>query len=172
MSNNPSTQQRSFGEFYNMQTVLHTHMHAEHSQHNKDERTQFFIKNIPLTFFESGYERVTVCDVSWRLKKYCNILTPNSSGYSSISFPFSWAAQPGARGPSLCWVWFSLLELEHWLQTLISNWLTSCRTRVISLFNIHLHPVASQFALNSTVDSQGYPLISSTGCTCENGKFL
>ena len=33
----------------------------------------------------------------------CNILTPNSSGYNSISFPFSWAAQPGAWGISLCW---------------------------------------------------------------------
>ena len=33
----------------------------------------------------------------------CNILTPNSSGYRSISFLFSWAAQPGAWGPSLCW---------------------------------------------------------------------
>ena len=45
-------------------------------------------------------------EVSWRLNKDCNILTSpqkNSSGYSSISFPFSWAAQPGAWGPSLCW---------------------------------------------------------------------
>ena len=34
----------------------------------------------------------------------CNILTPpNSSGYNSISFPFSWAAQPGTGGPSLFW---------------------------------------------------------------------
>ena len=33
-----------------------------------------------------------------------NVLTPpNSSGYSSISFPFSWAAQAGAWGPSLYW---------------------------------------------------------------------
>ena len=28
---------------------------------------------------------------------------PNSSGYHSLSFPFSWAAQPGTWGPSLCW---------------------------------------------------------------------
>ena len=28
---------------------------------------------------------------------------PNSSGYNSISLPFSWAAQPGVWGPSLCW---------------------------------------------------------------------
>ena len=41
---------------------------------------------------------------SWRPNKDCNILTPpNSSGYHSLSFPFFWAAQPGPRGPSLCW---------------------------------------------------------------------
>ena len=28
---------------------------------------------------------------------------PNSSGYHSLSFPFSWATQLGAWGPSLCW---------------------------------------------------------------------
>ena len=33
----------------------------------------------------------------------CIILTPNSSGYNSISFPFSWAVQPEAWGPNLCW---------------------------------------------------------------------
>ena len=34
----------------------------------------------------------------------CNILTPpNSSGYSSMSFSFPWAAQPGAWGLSLSW---------------------------------------------------------------------
>ena len=49
-------------------------------------------------------------------------IDPHSSGYNCSSFPFSWAAQPGVWGPSLCWVWFSLLELEHLLQTLISNW--------------------------------------------------
>ena len=30
-------------------------------------------------------------------------IDPHSSGHSSISFPFSWAAQPGAWEPSLCW---------------------------------------------------------------------
>ena len=42
----------------------------------------------------------------WRathiVRQNCNILTP-SSGHSSISFPFSWAAQPGFWGPSFCW---------------------------------------------------------------------
>ena len=83
---------------------------------------------------------------------------PSSSGHSSASFSFSWAAQPRAWGPSLsAESWFPPLDLEHWLQTLNSNCLTSCLTRVISLFYTHsIQPV----------NSQGYPLISSTGCTC------
>ena len=66
--------------------------------------------------------------------------------------------QPGTWGPSLsAESWFQQLDLEHWLQALNSNCLTSCLTRVISLFYVHsIQPV----------DSQGYLLISSTGCTC------
>ena len=30
-------------------------------------------------------------------------IDPQSIGHNRVSFPFSWAAQPGARGP-LCWV--------------------------------------------------------------------
>ena len=107
-----------------------------------------------------------VWEVSWRLNKDWNILTPSSSGYSNISFPFSWAAQPGAWGPSLCWVWFSLLELEHWLQTLISNWSNFSVAPGYIIVFVHLLPVASQFALNSTRRQSRLSLISSTGCTC------
>ena len=39
---------------------------------------------------------------SWRLNKDCNIIPPNYSGYHSLSFPFSRAAQQGTRGPSHC----------------------------------------------------------------------
>ena len=41
-------------------------------------------------------------------------IDPHSIGHNCISFPFSWAAQPGAWGP-LCWV---LAFLPH----LVSNW--------------------------------------------------
>ena len=54
-------------------------------------------------FIRKGYERVVVWEVSWKLNEDCNILTPGSSSYSSISFPFSWAALSGAWGPSCCW---------------------------------------------------------------------
>ena len=43
-------------------------------------------------------------------------------GCSRTSFFVCWTPQPGAWGPSLCWVWFSLFELGHWLHSLISNW--------------------------------------------------
>ena len=125
----------------------------KHIQHNKDEQTQFFRK-----IYLSLYWKGCVWEVSWRLNKDCNILTPSSSGYSSASFSFSWAAQPGAWGLSLsAESWFPQLDLEHWLQALNSNCLTSYLTRVISLFYAHsIQPV----------NCQGYLLISSTGCTC------
>ena len=44
----------------------------KHIQHNKDERTQFFRKNIPLTLFErvlKSYERYYLWEVSWRLNR-------------------------------------------------------------------------------------------------------
>ena len=106
-----------------------------------------FQKNIPLTL----------------LKRLCvrgelETEPPSSSSHSSASFSFSWAAQPGAWGPSLsAESWFPQLDLEHWLQALNYNCLTSCVNRVISLFYAHsIHPV----------DTQGYPLIFSTRCIC------
>ena len=61
-------------------------------------------------------------EVSWRLNKDCNILTPYSSGHSSISFSFARLLKRGPEGPASAGTWFSLFEQEHWLQTLISNW--------------------------------------------------
>ena len=103
----------------------------------------------------SLYWKVCVWEVSWRLNKDCNILTPlSSSGHSSMSFSFSWAAQPGAWGLTLsAESWFPPLGLEHWTPT---AWLP-VSPRVISLFYTHsIQPI----------DSQGHPPISSTGCTC------
>ena len=42
-------------------------------------------------------------------------IDPHSYGHNSVSFPFSWAAQPGAWEPSLSGTWFSF-------QHLLSNW--------------------------------------------------
>ena len=50
------------------------------------------------TVFEmvaKGLRKSYVWEVSWRLNKDRNILTPSSSVLSSTSFSFCWAAQPG-----------------------------------------------------------------------------
>ena len=54
-------------------------------------------------------------EVSWRLTELQHI-DPHSYGHNSISFPFSWAAQPGAWGPSLS---ATCSSFQH----LLSNWL-------------------------------------------------
>ena len=84
----------------------------------------------------------------------------NSSCYHSLSFPFSWAAQLGAWGPSLCWDMFLIPA-----SSLQLTW-TSCRRGYIIIW----HPPTSceHHNLHSIqpLNSQGHPLISATGCTC------
>ena len=70
--------------------------------HNDDT---VFLKNIPLTLFER-----VVCDRELETEQNCNILTPTLMAIS-VSFPFSWAAQSGAWGPSLSGCYFSLPHL-------------------------------------------------------------
>ena len=99
---------------------------------------------------------------SWRPNKDCNILAPHthSSGNYSISFPFSWAVQPGGWRPSL----FCDMVLIP-ASSLQLIW-TSCHRGYIIIWR----PPTSCEHHNShsiqPLDSQGRPLISSTGCTC------
>ena len=85
---------------------------------------------------------------------------PHFSGYHSFSFPFSWAAQLGAWEPILCW---DMVLIPASSLPLI--W-TSCRRGYIIIW----HPPTFCERHNShsvqPPDSQGCPLISSTGCTC------
>ena len=86
--------------------------------------------------------------MNWRLNKDCNILTPNSSGYSSTSFSFSWAAQLGALRAQL-----SAGSGSHCfeLQQLTSN--SDLQLPVAPGYIIVWHPPASvsvAYALNST----------------------
>ena len=91
-------------------------------------------------FYLKGLERVTkgiiVWEVSWRLNRTTTYWPlPNSSGYSSVSFPFSWAAQPGAWGPSLSWN--MVLIPTSSLQLIWTSWrpLTSCECHIYTQFN-------------------------------------
>ena len=80
----------------------------KHSQYNNDKRTQLFRK-IYLSLYSKGLRKGYVWEVSWRLNRDSNILTPSSSVFSSISFSFCWAAQPGTlRSQPFADSWFSL----------------------------------------------------------------
>ena len=67
----------------------------KHIQHNKDERRHFFRK-----IYLSLYWKGCVWEGVGERTKTATYWPPNSSGYHSLSFPFSWDAQPGAWGPS------------------------------------------------------------------------
>ena len=41
-----------------------------------------------------------MCERELETEQNCNILTPTLISHNSVSFPFSWAAQPGAWGPA------------------------------------------------------------------------
>ena len=135
----------------------------KHIQHNKDEGTLFFRK-IYFSLYLKGFERVMKGIIyerwvgDWTELQH---IDPHSSGHSSISFPFSWAAQPGAWGPSLYFdivlnpvsslqlIWTSC----HQGYIIIWHPPTSCERHICTQFNLSIVKVIPD------------PLISSTGCT-------
>ena len=90
----------------------------------------------------------------------CNILTPSSSVFSSTSFSFCWLLNRWSWG--LGPLWKLILTTESYLQLTQLVWgtgLYNCLTPTCFLWESHVHPI-------QPVHSQGYTLISSTGCTC------
>ena len=79
-------------------------------------------------------------------------IDPHSIGHNHVSFPFSWAVQPGAWGPSLPGCWFSLSHL-------ISNLLNFLCTELFNISTPTFFLWASQIALIQPVHGQGYILI-------------
>ena len=79
-------------------------------------------------------------------------IDPHSYGHNSVSFLFSWAAQPGAWVPSLSGCWFSLPHL-------ISNWLNFLCTELYKSSTHTFFLWASQIALIQPIHGQGYILI-------------
>ena len=134
----------------------------KHIQHNNDKWTQFFRKiYISLNWKGSkGLQRVLLCKRWVGDWTELQNIDSHSYGYNRVSFPFSWAAQPGAWRPILCW--YMVLLPASSLQLI---W-TSCRRGYIIIW----HPPISCKRHNShstqPLNSQGRPLISSTGCTC------
>ena len=118
-----------------------------------DERTQFFTK-IYLSLYLKGFERVTkgiiVWEVSWRLKRTAEYWPP-LFWPSRPFFPVLLGCSTGGLGAKPL-----LGQGSHFSIFSPTAWL-SVSPRVISLFYVHsIQPV----------DSQSYPLTSSTGCTC------
>ena len=74
---------------------------------------------------------------------------PNSSGYHSLSFLFSWAAQLEAWGASLCW---DMVLIPA--PSLQLTW-TSCRRGYIIIWHPPTSCECHNFTLNST--PQGHP---------------
>ena len=153
------------GTWRNTYTTIHIYV-RKHSQHNNDERIHF-LKNIYHShFIRNGCERV-MCERWVGDWTNCNILTPSSFVFSSTSFSFCWAAQSGVQRA------YSPLQGAGSLYSILSPTLTDSNltepvcgpglynylTPNCFLWASHLHPI-------QLVHSQGYTLISSTGCTC------
>ena len=144
--------------------MLYSHNHYTYTCRNKinnnDERTHF--RKIYLShFIRKGCERV-MCERCVGDRTDCNILTPSSSVFSSNSFSFCWGAQPRVlRAQPSAVSWFSLPRTAtNWLtKPVCGSGLYNCLTPICFLWALHLHPI-------QPVHSQGYTLISSTGCTC------
>ena len=149
--------------------LLHSHNHDTYTYtcgNNKDERTHFFRKIYLSHFIRNGCERVMserwVGD--WT---NCNILIPSSFVFSSTSFSFCWAAQSGvlrAHSPllgagSLSTAPYLQLSDSKLTEPVCGPGLYNCFTSTCFLWVSHLHPI-------QPVHSQGYTLISSTGCIC------
>ena len=135
---------------------------------NNDERTHFFRKIYLSHFIRNGCERVA--------KGLCvrgELESEQTATYwppvpLSLAVPLSRSAgllNRRSRGPiALYWVLVLTAASfsNYWLQT---NWtsyrtgLYHCLTTTCFLWASHLQPI-------QPILSQGYPLISSTGCTC------
>ena len=83
-------------------------------------------------FIRKGYESFLLCERwvgDWT--KTATYWPPTLQAIAAFLSRSPGLLNRRAGGPAFAETWFSPLELEHWLQTLTSSWLTSCYTRVI-----------------------------------------
>ena len=75
------------------------------------------------------YERVIEREVSWRLNKDCNILTPTLLAIAALLSRSARLLNRGSGGPPSAGTWFSLLELQQLTPNSVSKLTrTSCGT--------------------------------------------
>ena len=134
----------------------------KHIQHNKDERTQFFRK-IYLSLYSKGFERVTkgiICERwvgDWTELQH---IDPPTLLAITAFFSVLLGCSTGGLGAQsllgLVLIPASSLQLI-WLP--VAPGLYHCLTLTCFLWRHNSDSI-------QLVDSQGYPPISSTGCTC------
>ena len=117
-----------------------------------------------------------MCERELESEQNCNLLTPTLMAIS-VSFPFSWAAQPGAWGPSLSgtcsliqnllptataqsWAWGPTLLGAGFLYRLLSptDWISCAPSHIV----IQRPPSSCgrhNFALIQSVHGQGYNIL-------------
>ena len=106
-------------QLYKHITHIHLHMHAEHNDTIKTSDT--VLRKIYLSLYLKGCVWEGVGD-----RTELQYIDPHSIGYNRVSFPFSWAVQPEAWGPSLSGCWFSLPHLvTNWSGLQIADFLSS-----------------------------------------------
>ena len=154
-----------------LSTFVYIHIYMrKHSQHNKDNRTLFFRKIHLSHFIRNGYERVTVGLLCGRWvgdwTKIGIYWPPALPAVAALLSRSAGLLNRGPGGPASAGTWFSFLELQQltsnsvcklWLP--VAPGLYHCLTPTCFLWRHNSHSI-------QLVDSQGYPLISSTGCTC------
>ena len=84
-------------------------------------------------------------------------IDPHSIGHNNVSFPFPWAAQPGAWGPSLSGCWFSLPHFIPNSSDLPTDWISCALSYII----VQRPPSCGRhnFTLIQPVRGQGYNIL-------------
>ena len=85
-------------------------------------------------------------------------IDPHSIGHNRVSFPFSWAAQLRAWGPSLSGCWFFLPHLISNSSDLQTDWI-SCALSYIIVQCLPSSCGHHNFALIQPVHGQGYNIL-------------
>ena len=138
-----------------MARVLHSHeqlyIHICMQKHNDTIMTN---EHSSLEKYTSQFIEKVVCERELETEQRLQHIDPHSSGYHSLNFPFSWAAQPGALGPSRCWD--MILIPASSLQLI---W-TSYHRGYIIIWRPPTSCEPHNFALNSTPRQSRSPLIS------------
>ena len=112
----------------------------KHTEHNKDERTQFFRK-----IYLSLYWKDCVWEVSWKLNKDCNILTPQLFWLSQPFFAVLLGCLTGGLGAQ------PLLGHGSHSSIFSPTDLNFLSPRLYNNLTLTDFLRASQFALNSTL---------------------